>query len=68
MRIGIIGAGRIGGGIARQLAPARHEIKLSFSRNPARLEALAREIGHAATVGTPGEAARFGEVVVIAVP
>jgi 8-hydroxy-5-deazaflavin:NADPH oxidoreductase len=68
MRIGIVGAGRIGGGIARQLAPAEHEIKLSFSRSPARLEALTRELGHAATVGTPEEAARFGEVVVIAVP
>jgi predicted dinucleotide-binding enzyme len=68
MKIGIIGAGRIGGGIARQLAPAEHEVKLSFSRDPARLRALAREIGNGASGGTPEEAARFGEVVVIAVP
>jgi predicted dinucleotide-binding enzyme len=68
MKIGVIGAGRIGGGIARQLAPAEHEIKLSFSRNPDTLQALAHEIGHGASLGTPEEAARFGEVVVIAVP
>jgi len=68
MKIGVIGAGRIGGGIARQLAPAQHEIKLSFSRNRATLQGLADEIGNGATVGTPKEAARFGEVVVIAVP
>jgi 8-hydroxy-5-deazaflavin:NADPH oxidoreductase len=68
MKIGVIGAGRIGGGIARQLAPAQHEIKLSFSRNRATLQALADEIGNGASVGTPEEAARFGEVVVIAVP
>ena len=32
MKLGVIGAGRIGGGIARQLAGAGHELKLSFSR------------------------------------
>ena len=68
MKIGVIGAGRIGGGIARQLADAGHELKLSFSRDPAALEALAHEIGPAVSAGSPGEAAAFGEVVVISVP
>lgn len=68
MKIGIIGAGRLGGGIARQLAPAGHELKLSFSRRPATLQALAGELGRGASAGTPEEAAEFGEVVVIAVP
>jgi predicted dinucleotide-binding enzyme len=68
MKIGIIGAGRIGGGIARQLAGADHQIKLSFSRDPTRLHALADEIGNGTSVGSIEEAARFGEVVVIAVP
>ena len=68
MKIGIIGAGRIGGGIARQLGAAGHPVRLSFSRDPARLDELAREIGPAAEVGTPGETAGFGEVVVISVP
>jgi 8-hydroxy-5-deazaflavin:NADPH oxidoreductase len=67
MRIGIVGAGRIGGNCAVQLARGGHEVKLS-SRDPSKLEPLATEIGDAASVGTPAEAAEFGEVVVVAVP
>jgi 8-hydroxy-5-deazaflavin:NADPH oxidoreductase len=68
MRVGIIGVGRIGGGIARQLGAAGHELKLSFSRDAAKLQALADEVGAGASSGTPSEAAQFGEVVVISVP
>jgi hypothetical protein len=68
MRIGIVGAGRIGGNCAAQFAKGGHEVKLSFSRDPSRLEALAAEIGKRATVGTPAETAEFGEVVVLSVP
>lgn len=68
MKVGIIGAGRIGGGIARQLTGAGHEVLLSFSRDPQSLNALAAEIGPSATTGSPAEAAGFGEVVVISVP
>lgn len=68
MRIGIVGAGRIGGNCATQFAKGGHEVKLSFSRDPSRLEALAEEIGDRASVGTPAEAAGFGEVVVLSVP
>ena len=68
MRIGIVGAGRIGGNCAKQFAKGGHEVKLSFSRDPSRLEALAEEIGERASVGTPAEAAEFGEVVVLSVP
>jgi 8-hydroxy-5-deazaflavin:NADPH oxidoreductase len=67
MRIGIVGAGRIGGNCARQFAKGGHEVKLS-GRDPAKLEPLAGEIGDAASVGTPAEAAEFGEVVVLSVP
>jgi 8-hydroxy-5-deazaflavin:NADPH oxidoreductase len=67
MRIGIVGAGRIGGNCATQLARGGHEVKLS-SRDPSTLEPLRAEIGEAASVGTPGEAAEFGEVVVLSVP
>ena len=67
MRIGIVGAGRIGGNCATQLAKGGHQVKLS-GRDPAKLEPLAAEIGEAASVGTPAEAAEFGEVVVFAVP
>jgi predicted dinucleotide-binding enzyme len=68
MKIGIIGAGHIGGGLARQLAGAGHEVLLSFSRDRTTLDALARQIGPAAGVGSPADAAGFGEVVVISVP
>jgi predicted dinucleotide-binding enzyme len=68
MKVGIVGAGRIGGGIARQLAGAGHEVLLSFSRDPQSLEVFAAEIGPSATTGHPAEAVGFGEVVVISVP
>jgi len=68
MRIGIIGAGRIGGNAARLLAAAGHEVRLSFARDPSKLEALAGEIGERASTGSPAEAASFGEVVVFSVP
>ena len=68
MRIGIIGAGRIGGGIARQLVGAGHEVHLSFSRDPAYLEQAAAALGGGARAGTPAESVAFGEVVVVSVP
>jgi 8-hydroxy-5-deazaflavin:NADPH oxidoreductase len=66
MRIGVIGAGRIGGGAARLLARAGHELLLSYSRDPDKLRSQAEEIG--AQAGTPAEAAAFGDVVILAVP
>jgi predicted dinucleotide-binding enzyme len=66
MRIGVIGAGRIGGNAARLFARAGHEVLVSYSRDPERLEALAADIG--ARAGTPREAAQFGEVVMLSVP
>ena len=68
MKIGVIGPGRIGGGIARQLADAGHDLKLSFSRDRAALEALAGAIAPTVSAGSPAEAVAFGEVVVISVP
>ena len=68
MKIGVIGAGRIGGNCARQAVKGGHEVMLSFSRDPATLEALAGELGPSASVGTPAEAVAFGEVVILSVP
>jgi hypothetical protein len=68
VKIGIIGAGRIGGGVARQLAGAGHQVMLSFSRDQATLDALAAQIGPSASTGSPADAVAFGEVVVISVP
>ena len=68
MRIGIIGSGRIGGNAGKLFARAGHEVLFSFSRNRAKLEALAEEAGDGARAGTPEEAVRFGEVVMLSVP
>jgi 8-hydroxy-5-deazaflavin:NADPH oxidoreductase len=68
MKIGVIGSGSIGGNCAKQFAKGGHEVMLSGSSEPARYEPLAAEIGDAASVGTPAEAAGFGEVVVFSVP
>ena len=60
MRVGIVGAGRIGGNAARLLAAAGHEMRLSFARDRARLAAFAGEIGERAAIGTPAEVVAFG--------
>ena len=65
MHIGIIGAGNIGGNIARQLARAGHQITISFTRDLTTLEALADEIG--ATAARPADAAQ-ADVIVLSVP
>jgi 8-hydroxy-5-deazaflavin:NADPH oxidoreductase len=67
MKIGIIGTGNIGGALARHWAAAGHQILIS-SRHPEKLQALATEIGPNVKVGTPSEAAAFGEVVLVSVP
>jgi predicted dinucleotide-binding enzyme len=67
MKIGIIGAGRIGGALGEHWARAGHEVLLS-SRHPENLQELAARIGPRARVGTPREAAVFGEVVLVSVP
>ena len=67
LKIGIIGTGDIGGALARHWGAAGHELLIS-SRHPEQLQALAKEIGPNVKVGTPREAAAFGEVVMLAVP
>ena len=68
MRVGIIGAGHIGGNIAVFLGGAGHEVTVSFSRDPGSLERLAAEIGPRASAGSPPEAVSASDVVVISVP
>jgi hypothetical protein len=66
MRIGIIGAGNIGGTLARRLAALGHDVSIANSRGPETLAALARETG--AKPVTVQEAARAGDVVVVTIP
>lgn len=67
LKIGIIGAGHIGGTLARLWVAAGHEVLLS-SRHPDELKGLAASLGPRARVGTPRDAAVFGEVVLVSVP
>jgi hypothetical protein len=67
LKIGIIGTGHIGGALATLWVGAGHEVLMS-SRHPQELQALAKSLGPRAHVGTPREAAQFGEVVLISVP
>ena len=66
-KIGIIGAGNMGGNLAQLWADAGHEVMIS-SRHPDELKKQAKAIGPNVQVGTAREAAAFGTVVVIAVP
>jgi predicted dinucleotide-binding enzyme len=67
MRIGIIGAGWLGGTVGRIWVEAGHEVLFS-SRHPEQFTRLVRELGPRAAAGTPAEAADFGPVILISVP
>jgi predicted dinucleotide-binding enzyme len=67
LKIGIIGAGHIGGTLASLWVKAGHEVLLS-SRHPDQLAGLVRTLGPRARAGTPREAALFGDVVLVSVP
>jgi 8-hydroxy-5-deazaflavin:NADPH oxidoreductase len=67
MKIGIIGAGNIGGTLAKLWVQAGNEVLIS-SRHPDQLKPLAAKLGPLAHVGTPREAAQFSNVVLISVP
>jgi predicted dinucleotide-binding enzyme len=67
MKIGIIGSGHIGGTAARLFVKAGHEVAVSNSRGPESLRGLVQELGPKARAMTAEEAARFGEIVLLAV-
>ncbi|MFF7447049.1 MULTISPECIES: NAD(P)-binding domain-containing protein [unclassified Streptomyces] len=66
MKIGIIGAGNIGGNLTRRLTALGHEVNVANSRGPHTLTDLAQETG--ATPVPVEEAARGAEVVVVTIP
>jgi len=66
MKIGIIGAGNIGGNLTRRLTALGHDVSVANSRGPQTLTALAEETG--ATPVPVEEAARGAELVVVTVP
>lgn len=66
-RIGVIGAGWLGGTVGRLWVKAGHEVLFS-SRHPEELVAMTRGLGARATAGTSRQAAEFGTVLLFAVP
>jgi predicted dinucleotide-binding enzyme len=66
--IGLIGAGKIGSQLARLAVKNGHDVVVSNSRGPETLAGLVKELGPRARAGTPEEAAKAGDIVVVTIP
>jgi predicted dinucleotide-binding enzyme len=66
MKIGMIGAGQIGGTLARRLTALGHEVSVANSRGPETLAGLAAETG--ATAVSARDAVRGADLVVVTIP
>jgi predicted dinucleotide-binding enzyme len=66
--IGFIGAGNIGGTVARLAVAAGYDVVLSNSRTPKTLVDLVSSLGVTARATTPTEAAAAGDLVVVSIP
>jgi predicted dinucleotide-binding enzyme len=66
MKIGIIGAGHIGGNLAQLFRQHGHDVSIANSRGPQTLTEVAERTG--ATPVTAAEAPRDADVVVVTVP
>lgn len=67
MKIGILGSGLMGAKLGTIFARAGHEVVFSYARSKQKLERLARDAGKTARPGTPAEAARDADAVLLAV-
>jgi 8-hydroxy-5-deazaflavin:NADPH oxidoreductase len=67
MRVGILGSGLMGGKLGTLFARAGHEVVFSYSRRRKKLDDLARDAGGKARAGTPAEAARNADALLLAV-
>src|ERR1043165_5078895 len=67
MRIGILGSGLMGAKLGTIFARAGHEVVFSYSHSDRKLKRLAREAGANATAGSPEEAARDADALLLAV-
>jgi predicted dinucleotide-binding enzyme len=65
MKIGIIGAGLIGGTLAKKLVELGQQVVIANSRGPETLREVAAETG--ATPATAADAARGGEIVIVTI-
>ena len=66
--IGFIGAGNIGGTVARLAVAAGFDVVVSNSRGPETLADLVAELGPHASAATPAQAATSGDIVVVTIP
>lgn len=67
MRIGVLGSGLMGGKLGTLFARAGHDVTFSYSRSEQKLKRLARSTQGNARAGTPGEAARKADALLLAV-
>jgi 8-hydroxy-5-deazaflavin:NADPH oxidoreductase len=67
MRVGILGSGLMGGKLGTLFARAGHDVVFSYARTPQKLERLARNAGTSARCGTPKDAVRDVDAVLLAV-
>lgn len=66
--LALIGAGHIGGQLARLAVSSGYDVVISNSRGPETLSALVKELGPKARAATPAEAAEAGDLVVVSIP
>jgi predicted dinucleotide-binding enzyme len=66
MKIGIIGAGNIGGTLTERLSDLGHKVSVANSRGPETLAELARKTG--ATAATAADTVKDAELVVVTIP
>src|SRR5437879_13608481 len=67
MRIGILGSGLMGGKLGTIFARAGHEVVFSYTRSNDKLKRLARDAQGNARAGTPNEAAKKANALLLAV-
>ena len=67
MRIGILGSGLMGAKLGTIWARAGHEVVFSYARSEQKLKRLAADAKGKARAGTPGEAARDADALLLAV-
>jgi predicted dinucleotide-binding enzyme len=63
--VGILGSGDVGKSLARGFAGVGHDVKIG-SRSPEKLSAFVTEMGKRVSSGTFAEAAKFGDLIVLA--
>jgi predicted dinucleotide-binding enzyme len=67
MRVGILGSGLMGAKLGTIWARAGHDVVFSYARTDQKLKKLAREAGRNAKAGTPADAARDADALLLAV-